>query len=56
MLMTDTDRSKISEVPESAASSLPVGGPTEEISTSKVFGFDSALRVPAFAEPRLLFS
>ena len=51
MLMTDTDRSKISEVPESAASSLPVGGPTEEISTSKVFGFDSALRVPAFAEP-----
>ena len=50
MRMTDTDRSKISEVPESTASSLPVGGPTEEIGTSEVFGFESALRVPAFAE------
>ena len=50
MLMTDTDRSKISEVPESTASSLPVGGPTQEIGTSEVFGFESALRVPAFAE------
>ena len=50
MRMTDTDRSKISEVPESTASSLPVGGPAEEIGTSEVFGFESALRVPAFAE------
>ena len=50
MRMTDTDRSKISQVPESTASSLPVGGPTEEIGTSEVFGFESALRVPAFAE------
>ena len=48
--MTDTDTSKISKVRERTASSLPVGGPTQEIGTSEVFGFESALRVPAFAE------
>ncbi len=48
--MTDTDTSNISEVPERTASSLPVGGPTEEVGTSELFGFNSVLRVPAFAE------
>ena len=48
--MTDTDASNISEVRERTASSLPVGGPTEEVSTSELFSFNSVLRVPAFAE------
>ena len=48
--MTDTDTSNISEVRERTASSLPVGGPTEEVGTSELFGFNSVLRVPAFAE------
>ena len=48
--MTVTDTSNISEVRERTASSLPVGGPTEEVGTSELFGFNSALRVPAFAK------
>ena len=48
--MTDTDTSKNSEVQDPTAASLPVGGPTGKVCTSELFGFDSALHVPAFAE------
>ena len=47
--MTDTDTSNISEVRERTTSSLPVGGPTEEVGTSELFGFNIVLCVPAFA-------